>query len=748
MPEPAEIVAVGGQSDGKSSLLEALLGFRFNVRETEMGTRRPLLVQMSHDPEATVPRICLQNEHDDAYGPPITPETAVVDAIRERTEALLRLTGKAVSDKPIVMRAEYAYCPNLTLIDTPGLINTAREGEPASTPQEIDRMVRDAITPANRIVLFLQQSSVEWNSSQWLRKVREVDPSFARTMVVVSKFDNRLKELHERREADTYLGASGYLPAGVRPFYVALPTERYGHASDAEDFRARVLATDAGVLKHLQEKVAGGFDEAAFGDRIGFCQLRRHLLAELQGRYRDAMPTILSMVDDRATAAAAELRDAEVALRKVDDVGALRTATMQWGLTALSQVGPLLEGAADPDPMAWGQTTQEERATCGAAAWPGVPAATSTLPAGAKFKLHGGSAFNRAIEELARAAEALEMPTSSCDKVVNVLLGLQGGMTDDALSAVAVDVARHALQQSLGPLLDTACDRLAHIVRRLHDLAVERVRTAAGAPPQPLGTFAGALRQSYDRFVAAKAAECKQLLRHHLEVATSRYAFPTGPRTARRTRAGSVTAFAAFPDPLAPAPAGEALEAAPAVTPLAIRLEEETENVHPMLAASQLGEIPETPEAEQGLDRRDVRGKRRSALAGVGGVGSPARGGKRTRRAGTNAATTAVSSPASAAYQRVCSEAEDIFDQMRGTLLSDAVPTALRAGFLTPCRERLVHEVATELFARTDEDFLRDFSPAGALERLRAEHAACQKRADGLASMRADFEATAAELGA
>lgn len=44
LPIP-EIVAVGGQSDGKSSLLEALLGFRFNVREVEMGTRRPLMLQ-------------------------------------------------------------------------------------------------------------------------------------------------------------------------------------------------------------------------------------------------------------------------------------------------------------------------------------------------------------------------------------------------------------------------------------------------------------------------------------------------------------------------------------------------------------------------------------------------------------------------------------------------------------------------------------------------------------------------------
>lgn len=59
LPIP-EIVALGGQSDGKSSLLEALLGFRFNVREVEMGTRRPLILQMVHDPTALEPRCRFQ----------------------------------------------------------------------------------------------------------------------------------------------------------------------------------------------------------------------------------------------------------------------------------------------------------------------------------------------------------------------------------------------------------------------------------------------------------------------------------------------------------------------------------------------------------------------------------------------------------------------------------------------------------------------------------------------------------------
>lgn len=41
--------------------------------------------------------------------------------------------------------------------------------------------------------MFLQQSSVEWCSSLWLDAIREIDPTFRRTVIVVSKFDNRLK---------------------------------------------------------------------------------------------------------------------------------------------------------------------------------------------------------------------------------------------------------------------------------------------------------------------------------------------------------------------------------------------------------------------------------------------------------------------------------------------------------------------------------------------------------------------------
>lgn len=69
----------------------------------------------------------------------------------------------------------------------------ARKGEPDNTPEEILAMVRQLAAPQHRLLLFLQQSSVEWCSSLWLDVVKSIDPKLQRTMVVVSKFDNRLK---------------------------------------------------------------------------------------------------------------------------------------------------------------------------------------------------------------------------------------------------------------------------------------------------------------------------------------------------------------------------------------------------------------------------------------------------------------------------------------------------------------------------------------------------------------------------
>lgn len=73
--EYPEIVVVGMQSDGKSSFIEGLLGFQFNIVESstmfrarlfiviDIGTRRPLIIQMINDPSKRDPLCRFRKEN-------------------------------------------------------------------------------------------------------------------------------------------------------------------------------------------------------------------------------------------------------------------------------------------------------------------------------------------------------------------------------------------------------------------------------------------------------------------------------------------------------------------------------------------------------------------------------------------------------------------------------------------------------------------------------------------------------------
>ncbi|MBA0624990.1 hypothetical protein Godav_010249, partial [Gossypium davidsonii] len=501
LPIP-EIVALGGQSDGKSSLLEALLGFRFNVREVEMGTRRPLILQMVHDPSALEPRCRFQEEDSEEYGSPVVSASTIADVIKSRTEALLKKTKTSVSPKPIVMRAEFAHCPNLTIIDTPGFVLKAKKGEPENTPQEILSMVKSLASPPHRILLFLQQSSVEWCSSLWLDSIREIDPTFRRTVIVVSKFDNRLKEFSDRWEVDRYLSTSGYLGETTRPFFVALPKDRSTVSND--EFRRQISQVDSEVLGHLHDGIKGGYDEEKFKPYIGFCSLREYLESELQKRYKEAAPATLALLEQRCSEVNIELERLDSKIQATSDVSHLRKSAMMHAASISNQVGVLIDGAADPAPEQWGKTTEEERSESGIGSWPGVT--VDIKPANAILRLYGGAAFERVMHEFRCAAYSIECPPVSREKVANILLAHAGRGGGRGVAEAAAEIARN-----------------------LFDIAIERNRSRESEYGRKTGDMEGyvgfhaALRHAYNSIIKDLAKQCKQLVRHHLDSVTSPY---------------------------------------------------------------------------------------------------------------------------------------------------------------------------------------------------------------------------------
>ncbi|XP_015583690.1 dynamin-related protein 5A isoform X2 [Ricinus communis] len=740
LPIP-EIVALGGQSDGKSSLLEALLGFRFNVREVEMGTRRPLILQMVHDPSALDPRCRFQEEDSEEYGSPIVSATTIADVIKSRTEALLKTTKAAVSSKPIVMRAEYAHCPNLTIIDTPGFVLKAKKGEPEKTPEEILSMVKSLASPPHRILLFLQQSSVEWCSSLWLDAIREIDPTFRRTIIVVSKFDNRLKEFSDRWEVDRYLSASGYLGENTRPFFVALPKDRSTISND--EFRRQIFQVDSEILRHLCDGIKGGFDEEKFRPYIGFSSLRDYLESELQKRYKEAAPATLALLEERCCQVTTELAKMDSKIQATSDVAHLRRSAMLHTASISNHVGALIDGAADPAPEQWGKTTEEEQSESGIGSWPGV--IVNIKPPNATLRLYGGAAFERVIHEFRCAAYSIECPPVSREKVANILLAHAGRGGGRGITEAAAEIARAAARSWLAPLLDTACDRLAFVLGNLFDLALERNRmrdSEYAKKSENMDGYVGfhaALRHAYSRFIRDLAKQCKQLVRHHLDSVTSPYSQVCYENEFQ----GGFGLSAASYFKINQASAGS----------FCFELSDAKESFHDETMRDQEN-IPPEKHVQQTTPGKGAKKEHGNCIE----VGPK----KRISRMTGNSRNTEhlrvqngggllfgngdSGSRSCSAYSEICSSAAQHFARIREVLVERSVMSTLNSGFLTPCRDRLVVALGLDLFAVSDVRFTDMFVAPGAIDMLQTERQSLQKRQKILQSCLNEFKSVAQAL--
>ncbi|XP_062168389.1 dynamin-related protein 5A-like isoform X2 [Alnus glutinosa] len=767
LPIP-EIVALGGQSDGKSSLLEALLGFRFNVREVEMGTRRPLILQMVHDPTALEPRCRFQEEDSEEYGSPVVLASAIADIIKSRTEALLKKTKTAVSSKPIVMRAEYTHCPNLTIIDTPGFVLKAKKGEPENTPEEILTMVKSLASPPHRILLFLQQSSVEWCSSLWLDSIREIDPTFRRIVIVVSKFDNRLKEFSDRWEVDRYLSASGYLGENIHPFFVALPKDRNTISND--EFRRQISQVDSEVLRHLHEGVQGGFDEEKFKPYIGFGRLRDFLESELQKRYKEAAPATLALLEQRCSEVMADLARMDSKIQATSDIAHLRRSAMLYAASISNHVGALIDGAADPAPEQWGKSTMEEQSESGLGGWPGVIA--DIKPPNATLRLYGGAAFERVIHEFRCAAYSIECPPVSREKVANILLAHAGRGGGRGVTEAAAEIARAAAKSWLAPLLDTACDRLAFVLGNLYDLALERNHSRDaeyGMKSEKMDGYVGfhaALRHAYNRFIKDLAKQCKQLVRHHLDSVTSPYSQVCYENDFQGRLGSSATSFCKFNQASVGSFCLELTDGGPAACDEKMK---DQENVPPekngqqttpgkgaeargALRESQMT-VPETPSPDQPCDAVYPGAKKELG----NGIDVGVR--KRVSRLTGNSRNTDhirvqdgggllfgdSGSRSGSPYSDICSSAANHFARIREVLVERSVASTLNSGFLTPW-DRLVVALGLDLFAVNDERFMDMFVAPGAIDVLQNERQSLQKRQKILQSCLNEFKSVARAL--
>ncbi|XP_068329293.1 phragmoplastin DRP1E-like [Pyrus communis] len=178
------VAVVGGQSSGKSSVLESIVGRDFLPRGSGIVTRRPLVLQLHKTDEGTqeyAEFLHLSKRRFTDFG-------MVRKEIQEETD---RITGKSKQISPVPIHLSI-YSPNvvnLTLIDLPGLTKVAVEGQPESIVEDIENMVRSYVEKPNSIILAISPANQDIATSDAIKLAREVDPTGERTFGVLTKLD-------------------------------------------------------------------------------------------------------------------------------------------------------------------------------------------------------------------------------------------------------------------------------------------------------------------------------------------------------------------------------------------------------------------------------------------------------------------------------------------------------------------------------------------------------------------------------
>ncbi|EYU30135.1 hypothetical protein ABFS82_05G047100 [Erythranthe guttata] len=177
------VAVVGGQSSGKSSVLESVVGRDFLPRGSGIVTRRPLVLQL-HKTEG-------QTEYAEFLHAPKKKYSDFAAVRQEIADETDRITGKSkqISNVPIQLSIYSPNVVNLTVIDLPGLTKVAVEGQPESIVEDIENMVRSYVEKPNCIILAISPANQDIATSDAIKLAREVDPSGERTFGVLTKLD-------------------------------------------------------------------------------------------------------------------------------------------------------------------------------------------------------------------------------------------------------------------------------------------------------------------------------------------------------------------------------------------------------------------------------------------------------------------------------------------------------------------------------------------------------------------------------
>ncbi|KAJ8979051.1 hypothetical protein NQ317_010302 [Molorchus minor] len=281
-----QIAVVGGQSSGKSSVLENFVGRDFLPRGQGIVTRRPLVLQLINSKFEYA-------EFLHCKGKKFTDFDEVRGEIEADTE---RVTGdnKGISNIPINLRVYSPNVLNLTLIDLPGMTKIAIGDQPPDIEQQIRAMILQYIKKESCLILAITPANTDLANSDALQIAREVDPQGFRTIGVITKLDLMDAGTDAREILENKL-----LP--LRRGYVGVINRSQRDIEEKTDIRTAIVAERKFFLSHPAY--------AHLKDRLGTPYLQKTLNQQLTNHIRNTLPSLRNKLQKQVIILEKELGD-------------------------------------------------------------------------------------------------------------------------------------------------------------------------------------------------------------------------------------------------------------------------------------------------------------------------------------------------------------------------------------------------------------------------------------------------------
>ncbi|XP_030063790.1 dynamin-1 isoform X3 [Microcaecilia unicolor] len=262
-----QIAVVGGQSAGKSSVLENFVGKDFLPRGSGIVTRRPLVLQLVN---------CLTEyaEFLHCKGKKFVDFEEVRQEIESETD---RITGtnKGISPVPINLRVYSPNVLNLTLVDLPGMTKVPVGDQPPDIEFQIRDMLLQFVTKDNALILAVSPANSDLANSDALKISKEVDPQGQRTIGVITKLDLMDEGTDAREVLENKL-----LP--LRRGYIGVVNRSQKDIDGKKDIQAALAAERKFFLSHPSYR--------HLADRMGTPYLQKALNQQLTNHIRDTLP--------------------------------------------------------------------------------------------------------------------------------------------------------------------------------------------------------------------------------------------------------------------------------------------------------------------------------------------------------------------------------------------------------------------------------------------------------------------------